>query len=199
MTVLFFITGCQTANEDQTTVQSRNNYYNLQTDANNRTTNGDRANNMYGYSRYQKAQVDQEGIQKANSLVNRQRLSDGVTRLTLSNDDVEEAATLVTDEHVLVAYTTKSANRDYVADKVKRSAISVVPRFYDVYISDDHRMFQAIERFQGLQSTNGAIENTMEQTIERFKHSPQGEYNEDTDSNMNIMRQKHQKLKRLNE
>ncbi|WP_233443848.1 YhcN/YlaJ family sporulation lipoprotein [Halalkalibacterium halodurans] len=197
---LCFTVGCRAPEVGQPEVNSRNSYYNQQVDGEgyNVLNQGDRTDAgplALGYRRYERVQVHQEnGQQTVTPVIDRDRLADGITRLVLTNETVDEAATLVTDEHILVTYTTNADNRDYVADQVKRTALSVAPRYYDVYISDDHEHFQDIERFQGLQSNSPNIENTIEQTIEKMKQSPQGWYEGDKDDNMDYMKKKHQRL-----
>ncbi|GAE33265.1 YhcN/YlaJ family sporulation lipoprotein [Halalkalibacter akibai] len=115
--------------------------------------------------------------------------------MVLTNDVVSEAGTLVTDKYVLVAYDAQADNREFVADQVKRSALSIVPRYYEVYITDDPEHFDEIERFQNLTSEAPNMDGSLEQTIEEMTLlSPQGEYNERTDDNINIMQEKQRRL-----
>ncbi len=148
----------------------------------------------YGYSRIQRQDVQQDDRQQLYPVIDRNRLSEGITRLVLTNPTVEEAATLVTDKYVLVAYNGDRENRELVADQVKRSAISIAPRYLDVFITDNHDHFDEIERFKGQSSTDPAYERTIEQTIQEMKQSPQGKYDEETDHDLKIMSQKHQRL-----
>lgn len=61
--------------------------------------------------------------------------------------------TLVTDEEVLVVYDTNAKDRTETADQVKRTAMSVVPRYYHVYVSDDYQtLAQDVENFATVKS-----------------------------------------------
>ncbi|WEG16442.1 YhcN/YlaJ family sporulation lipoprotein [Alkalihalophilus pseudofirmus] len=198
---LMLMTGCQmndvgqqsmqrTANPNYGPMQTNHGYYPMGMGQQNQNNDY----NHYGYTRYQKQQVEANGRQQSTPMFDRTELSDTVTRMVLTNETVSEAATLVTDKYVLVAYDCDTNDRDYVADQVKRSAISVVPRYYEVYITDDHSHFEDIERFQDGSTTAGNLDGTLKQTIQEMRQSPQGAYNEDTDDNMNVMEKKQQKL-----
>jgi hypothetical protein len=101
-------------------------------------------------------------------------LADAISKLSILVPEVDEVATLVTDKQVLVAYQTTSKNRFQTADQVKKTAMSVVPRFFHVYVSDDPRMISSIERFGGLSSTTEGIQGVLEHTVEEMLLSPQG-------------------------
>ncbi|MDV2684146.1 YhcN/YlaJ family sporulation lipoprotein [Alkalihalophilus lindianensis] len=197
---LMLMTGCQmndvgqqslqrTSNPNYGPMQTNQGYYPMGMGQNQSTEY-----NSYGYTRYQKEQVEANGKQQSTPMFDRTELADTVSRMVLTNETVSEAATLVTDKYVLVAYDCDTNDRDYVADQVKRSAISVVPRYYEVYITDDHEHFAEIERFQNGSTTAGNQEGSLKQTIQEMRQSPQGAYNESTDDNMNVMEQKQKKL-----
>ncbi|MCK0472735.1 YhcN/YlaJ family sporulation lipoprotein [Halalkalibacter sp. APA_J-10(15)] len=179
---LLIFSGCHLADDPQTMQRVQMDreitQQNHGTQPYNRMSVGDF--NDYSYVRYNKHDVEPNGQQQEIIYVNREKLSDSITRLVLTNNDVEEAATLVTDQYALVAYTSTSEDRELTADQVKRSAISIVPHYYDVYISDNEHHFDEIERFQGL-SANSNVQDSIEQTIELFKQSPQGNYDEEAD------------------
>ncbi|WP_100373937.1 YhcN/YlaJ family sporulation lipoprotein [Bacillus sp. FJAT-45037] len=199
---MMLMTGCQTydagqqsnmrtSNSTNGPMQQNYGYYPMGTG-----TSDDSSYNNYGYTRYQQEQVESNGRQQIAPMYDRNELADTVSRMVLSNETVSEAATLVTDKYVLVAYDSKTDDRDYVADQVKRSALSVVPRYYEVYITDDHDHFEEIERFQNGSTTAGNNEGTLKATIQEMRQTPQGSYDEDEDNNMNIMKHKQQELKR---
>lgn len=75
---------------------------------------------------------------------------------------------------MFVVYKTDSTNRFETADQVKKTAISVVPRYYHVYVSDNPRMFQDIERFGRLDANSRNIDQILQQTIKEMLKSPQG-------------------------
>ncbi|MDT8858648.1 YhcN/YlaJ family sporulation lipoprotein [Alkalihalobacillus sp. MEB130] len=196
LATMMLVTGCQLPEQGQT-LQRTSNYDSHQPNGGYSPINQVNATddyNHFGYSRYERELV-MRGNQEVIPVIDRERLSDAVTRMVLTNDVISEAGTLVTDKYVLVAYDAQADNREYVADQVKRSALSIVPRYYEVYISDNHDHFDEIERFQHLTSATSDIERTIEQTIQMMQlESPQGQYNENTDDNINIMQSKQRRL-----
>ena len=52
--------------------------------------------------------------------------------------------------------------------------MSIVPRYYHVYVSDDKTMAQDIENFAQLEPDSEGIDYTINQTIKRMLKSPQG-------------------------
>ncbi|GAE27632.1 lipoprotein [Halalkalibacter wakoensis JCM 9140] len=196
LATMMLITGCQLPEQGQT-LQRTSNYDSHQPNGGYYPINQVNETDEYahfGYTRYERELV-MRGNQDVIPVIDRGRLSDAVTRMVLTNDVISEAGALVTDKYVLVVYDAQADNREYIADQVKRSALSVVPRYYDVYISDDHDLFDEIERFQHLTSATSDIERTIEQTIEEMtQQSPQGEYNENTDDDVNIMQSKQRRL-----
>lgn len=182
LTTILLLSSCQVADDPQSMQRAQMNreitQENHATQPFNRMDVGNF--NDYSFVRYTKQDVEPNGQQQEINYVNREKLSDSITRLVLTNDDVEEAATLVTDQYVLVAYVSSSDNRELIADQVKRSALSIAPHYYDVYISDNENHFDEIERFRGLNAHSNS-EDAIEQTIEMFKQSPQGPNSEEID------------------
>lgn len=190
---MLLLTGCQMTDEGQPEIQSLANSHSTKLHPMTQM-NQDGSFSNYGYNRYQREQVENQHF---TPTFDRNQLADGVTRMVLNNKTVDEAATLVTDKYVLVAYDTPSDSREYVADQVKRSVLSIVPRYYHVYLTDNHAHFQDIERFQNLSPAAPHVDETIEQTIQEMqKDSPQGEYNERTDDHLKIMQQKQKQLKK---
>ncbi|WP_227937458.1 YhcN/YlaJ family sporulation lipoprotein [Alkalihalobacillus deserti] len=194
---MMLVTGCQMPEQGQS-LQRTSNYDSHQPNGGHypiNQVNQTQSYTHYGYQRYDRDHVNNNGHQDVIPAVDRSLLADSVTRLVLTNDVVNEAGTLVTDKYVLVTYDTQADNREYVADQVKRSALSIVPRYYEVYISDEPNHFDEIERFQHMTSGATGMEGTLDQTIkEMTQSSPQGQYNEETDDNLKIMQQKQRRL-----
>ncbi|WP_100405321.1 YhcN/YlaJ family sporulation lipoprotein [Bacillus solitudinis] len=193
-----FVTGCQLNAGEQPT--------NLQKTANHQEQMATRSYyqiaqedelaeyNHYGFSRFQKQQV-QATNNKEYPVIDRSQLADGITRLVLTNPTVEEAATLITDEYVLVAYQSDDDNRALVADQVKRTAVSITPGYYHVFITDEYRLFDELERFEDVTPTSPAYERTIEQMIQEMTQSPQGWYDDEADDNQEIMNEKQRQLR----
>ncbi|MFC0559482.1 YhcN/YlaJ family sporulation lipoprotein [Halalkalibacter alkalisediminis] len=194
---MMLVAGCQMPEQGQS-LQRTANYDSHQPNGGyypiNRV-NQTQSYNHYGYQRYDREHVNNNGRQNVIPAVDRSLLADSVTRLVLTNDVVSEAGALVTDKYVLVAYDAQADNRESVADQVKRSALSIVPRYYEVYISDNPDHFDEIERFQHMTTGSADMEGALTQTInEMTQASPQGQYNEETDDNIQIMQQKQRRL-----
>ena len=130
----------------------------------------------FGFTRSDNATINGRKVSTDNTeaTVDREQLSDLITRLSLSIPNVQDVSTLVTDEEVLVVYETDTKSRMDTADQVKRTAMSIVPRYYHVYVSDDKTMAQDIENFAQLEPDSEGIDYTINKTIKRMLKSPQG-------------------------
>jgi hypothetical protein len=128
----------------------------------------------FGYVRHQKSPVP--GDQQLNEMpaLDREQVADIISKMVVLIPNVNDVGTLVTDEEVLVAYTTDSEDRFETADQVKKTAISVVPRYFHVYVSDDPMMIDEVERYGQLDSNSRDIDRIMDTTIKDMLHSPQG-------------------------
>ena len=92
----------------------------------------------YGFVRHQKSPVQgDQGGTKHYSALDREQVANIISQLSTDIPNVNDVATLVTDQEVLIAYSTDTKNRNQTADQVKRTAMSVVPRFYHVYVTDE--------------------------------------------------------------
>ncbi|UOE75907.1 YhcN/YlaJ family sporulation lipoprotein [Parageobacillus thermoglucosidasius] len=176
------LAGCaQTAQDNNTDVYKRSGNTINVTDRNdlyneNGVPNGDdtRMDN-FGYVRHQKSPVPSDANLYNNMpTFNRERAADLISKLCTQLPNVNDAATLVTDEEVLIVYDTDTKNRHQTADQVKKTALSVVPRYYHVYVADDPRLMKDIERFGRLDSNSRNIDQIIDTTIQRMLKYPQG-------------------------
>jgi hypothetical protein len=152
-------------------VTDRNDLYNVEGVPNG---NDSRLNN-FGYVRHQKSPIMGDRTSYgALPTLNRERVADLISKLCVQLPNVNDAATLVTDEEVLIAYDTDTKNRLETADQVKKTALSVVPRYYHVYVADDPRMIKEIERFGRLDSNSQNIDQILDTTIKDMLKYPQG-------------------------
>ena len=103
-----------------------------------------------------------------------QALSDIITRVELSLPDIYDVGTLVTDQYVLIAYKTTNDNRVEAAEQVKRTALSVVPNYYKVYVSDERFAQTDIANFKNLDVSTPRVHQWLENLIKQMKQSPQG-------------------------
>ncbi|WP_171016610.1 YhcN/YlaJ family sporulation lipoprotein [Pseudalkalibacillus caeni] len=106
--------------------------------------------------------------------LNRDRMADMISKLSLMNPHVNDSAVLVTDEEVLIGYKHNSDNRNETADQVKKSALSVVPRYYHVYVSDENDIIPQIERYSKASTVQDGIDEQINALIKTMKKSPQG-------------------------
>ncbi|MDF4756522.1 YhcN/YlaJ family sporulation lipoprotein, partial [Vibrio parahaemolyticus] len=79
-----------------------------------------------GYSSKQKHEVSNKQV----GAINREKVAEMITSMTVKLPDVTNAATLVTDDEVFVVYRANTTDAKLVADQVYRAALSIVPRYY---------------------------------------------------------------------
>lgn len=130
----------------------------------------------FGYVRQQKSPLpgDNRIYDQHIGLIDREEVADAISKLCITLPNINEAATLVTDEEVLIAYDTDSENRFEAADMVKKTALSLVPRWYHVYVSDNPRMMNDISRFGRLDANSGRVDSIINGTIQEMLKDPQG-------------------------
>lgn len=132
-------------------------------------------NNNYGFVRHQKSPV--MGDNTANhhyTALNREQLANIISKYCTNIPNVNDVATLVTDQEVLIAYHTDAKNRNLAADQVKRTAMSVVPRYYHVYVTDNKALMRDVQSLANLDSTSRNARNSVNHLITQMKKSPQG-------------------------
>lgn len=132
--------------------------------------------NNYGYVRHQKSPI--LGDMNSNNYytaINREQLANIISTYSSDIPNVHDVATLVTDQEVLIAYVTDSNNRNLTADQVKKTAMSVVPRYYHVYVTDNKPLMKDVESLSHLDSTNRNARSLVKNLITTMKKSPQGQ------------------------
>lgn len=151
----------------------------------------DHYTNRYGYVRYDKEQLNMDEEEQQIPVMNREYVANMITRTLLKMEQIGEAATLVTDEHTLIAYDISESDydREEIADMVKKTAVSFLPAYYEIYISDAPNAYQDLQSLSNNTSVEEDSRQTIEQIIERFKQSPQGEptYGDDRQDSTNRM------------
>ncbi|AIM16076.1 MULTISPECIES: YhcN/YlaJ family sporulation lipoprotein [Neobacillus] len=131
--------------------------------------------NQYGYVRNQKSPLMNDNTANNNDTgLDREQLANIISKLAAEIPNVNDVAALVTDQEVLVAYQTDTKNRELTADQVKRTALSVVPRYYHVYVSDNKAHIRDIENLANFTSTSKKAREQVNAVIKRMKTSPQG-------------------------
>ncbi|RKQ29606.1 YhcN/YlaJ family sporulation lipoprotein [Oceanobacillus halophilus] len=129
-------------------------------------------NQQLGYVKYSKNDLDENMEQEAK--IDRPEMAEMITRTILRNDGFEEVATLVTDQEVLIAYEESDKNETgRTAEIAKKTAESMMPSFYEIYVSKNSTLMQDIQSLHN-STTNRNYDNLIEQLIKEMKKSPQG-------------------------
>ncbi|WP_282172961.1 YhcN/YlaJ family sporulation lipoprotein [Cytobacillus firmus] len=136
-------------------------------------------NNMgedFGYVRHQKSPIMGDNVSADHyAAIDREQVADIIGKYCTEVPNVDDISTLVTDEEVLIVYNTDTKNRNQTADQVKKMAMSVVPRWYHVYVSDDTSLRRNVENYATVDSDGRNAENGINQLIKQMLKSPQGE------------------------
>ncbi|MFC7370879.1 YhcN/YlaJ family sporulation lipoprotein [Fictibacillus iocasae] len=140
----------------------------------------------FGYMRHKEG----DKVKTGNSVpyLNRQKLADMISDMSLQLPGIKDVGTYVTDEEVLIAYRTTNKDRNAAADQIKMTAFAVVPRYYHVYVSDEKGMIDKIEQYQALNNDTENIEGIIDELIAQMKQAPQGKkwnYGENENGEMN--------------
>ena len=174
------LTGCtkDTGNQDVyeesgNTINVNNKRHELYNEGASRGVRNDSHN--YGFVRHQKSPI--MGDNTANNhyaALNREQVANIISKYSTGIPNVHDVATLVTDQEVLIAYHTDAKNRNLAADQVKRTAMSVVPRYYHVYVTDDKSLMRDVENLASLDSNGRHSRSQVNHVIKLMKKSPQG-------------------------
>lgn len=146
-------------------------------------------NKRFGYVRHKRSGVMGAENQQEYT-INREQLANMISRLCVQVPKVDDVSTLVTDGEVLIVYETDADDKKATADQVKKTAMSAVPGWYNIHVSDDPTFRQTIENFATLNTNRRDINQIIDNVIEQMQSSPQGsdrtEGHEATDNNSNI-------------
>ncbi|WP_077624940.1 YhcN/YlaJ family sporulation lipoprotein [Sediminibacillus massiliensis] len=147
--------------------------------------------NRLGYVRYKQDEMNMDQENQQMVTIDRKKMADTITRMLLRHGDFEEAATLVTDEEVLISYSKpEDMDREKAASIAKKTAMSVMPGYFHIYVSDDPTSFRQIQSLKNSTTTDREYDNTLESIISDMKNSPQGDDWKGADGeNMNINHQ----------
>jgi hypothetical protein len=134
-------------------------------------------NDKLGYVHYTRSELDTDNAPRSPILtLDRNAVANMITKTIMQNEGFEEVATLVTDEEVLIAYKkTDDMDQNRAADIAKSSAMSVTPRYFDIYVSDDDLLIKDIHSLHRSSTKNKNYDNTIDQIINEMKKAPQGD------------------------
>lgn len=137
--------------------------------------NGNNKSENFGYVRHQKSPVMGENVAyRQYDALDREQIANTISKLCTNIPHVDDISTLVTDEEVLIVYHTDSNNRLETADQVKKSAMSVVPRWYNVFVSDNTNLRANVESYATVDSNSRNARIGIDKLIKEMKKSPQG-------------------------
>lgn len=137
--------------------------------------NDPRETSRLGFVNYTKDEFDQDPDRNRVVTMDRNEMADIIAKMVLRHETFDEVATLVTDEEVLIAYDKNDVlEKEEAADVAKKSAESVMPRYFDIYVSDNDVLIRDIESLHNSTTTDPDYENTIERIISEMKKSPQG-------------------------
>ncbi|WP_260471930.1 YhcN/YlaJ family sporulation lipoprotein [Bacillus sp. HMF5848] len=196
LTIPLSLSACGNANlNDNTSMQHDGGYtkVNYKNEHEEQNVYADDDKVRFGYVRSQKSPVETTRNKEGLKAIDTEHTASVISELVTQLPNVNDASVLVTDEEALIAYDANTNNRYETADQVKKTAMSVVPRYYHVYVSDNPLMMRDIEGFSNLSSNTENIEQVLQNTIRMMLASPQGrdmsesenENGEDKDDMMN--------------
>ncbi|MFX3625702.1 MAG: YhcN/YlaJ family sporulation lipoprotein [Ectobacillus sp.] len=139
-----------------------------------------------GYSRQQKRNTTNAANHVA--YVNRENLANIITDMEVRLPDVTDAATMVTDDEVFVVYRANTTNPQLVADQVQKTALSVVPRYYHVYVSNDQKLITQMEGLKSGRLNDKEYAQTIDMLVREMKKNPH--INNTQDDTMNNLMKK---------
>nr|WP_160838494.1 YhcN/YlaJ family sporulation lipoprotein [Halobacillus litoralis] len=140
-----------------------------------------------GYVRFEKSQLDQDEERNRQIKVNREQMADMISRMILRYDQFDDVATAVTDNEVLVAYKrADDTDRGTAADMVQKTAYSLVPSFYHVYVSDNPASFGDVQSLSNSTVYDEGYNSTISSIIKKMKQSPQGKVDETNPNQPNV-------------
>jgi hypothetical protein len=125
-----------------------------------------------GYSRKQKSDITRANDTSHIAYVNRENLASIITDMEVKLPDVTDAATLVTDDEIFVVYRANTTDPKLVADQVKKTALSVVPSYYHVYVSTETKLMSQIEGLKSGRLNDREYTQTIDMLINEMKKNP---------------------------
>ena len=128
----------------------------------------------FGYVRHSRNPNGSESPDDHYAALDREQVANIISKLSTDVPNVDDVSTLVTGRDVLIVYNTDTNDRNLTADQVKRTAFSVVPRWYRVYVSDNTALRQNIKNFANQDVNSRDINTLVDGVIKEMKKSPQG-------------------------
>lgn len=128
-----------------------------------------------GFVKYTRDEVAMDDNQGQAITFDRNAVADMITRTILTNEGFHEVATLVTDEEVLIAYEKEDTmEQSYAADIARKTAESVMPRYYEIYVTDNASLMSEIGSLRFSSSGDPNYETSVEQIVNEMQKTSQG-------------------------
>lgn len=173
--MLLVITGCDTTNNTLNEREQRVNELNPNREELQAPGN-EELNDQLGYVHYTQEQFEQNRDDDRVVTMDRNEMASMITSIILRNEDFEQVATLVTGDEVLIAYEIdEGTDENNAAEIARKTAESVMPRFYDIVVSDNPSLIPDIQSLHISRTTNPNYQNTIDKIIEEMESSPQGD------------------------
>ncbi|GIN19825.1 MAG TPA: sporulation protein [Bacillus bacterium] len=143
--------------------------------------------NNYGFVREVKSPVPGKTADfERNDTIDREKTARTISKMTVALPNVLDSSVVVTDSEVLISYKlseTDDKTRFETADQVKKTAMSAVPRWYHVYVTDDPALRQYVENIGSIDPYTANKNKAVRDTIRMMKESsPQGRKMSDTEN-----------------
>jgi hypothetical protein len=173
--LLLFVTGCDRTNQTLDEREQRVNELNPNREENLSPEN-EEMNDQLGYVHYTQEQFEQNQDEGREVTLDRNKMASMITSIILQNEDFAQVATLVADDEVLIAYEIEGeTDENNAAEIARKTAESVMPRYFDIYVSDNPSLIPDIQSLHISETTRPNYQNTIDKIIEEMEHSPQGD------------------------
>lgn len=135
--------------------------------------------------------------------MDREKTAHMISTMTVGLPNVIDSSVVVTDQEVLIAYAVSDKGkkaRFETADQVKKTAMSAIPRWYHVYVTDDPTLRQDVENIASMNTTFTQKDRTVKNTVMRMlESSPQGrKMNDGENANGETINETNKKLEKTN-
>ncbi|WP_164216575.1 YhcN/YlaJ family sporulation lipoprotein [Virgibacillus sp. YIM 98842] len=173
--MLFIIAGCDRTNNTLDEREQRVNELNPEREE-HQTPGDQEINDQLGYVHYTQEQFDRNQDDDRVVTMDRNEMASMITRIILRNEAFNQVATLVTGDEVLIAYEIDDGmDENNAAEIARKTAESVMPRYFDIVVSDNPSLIPDIQSLHISETTRPNYQNTIDKIVEEMKTSPQGD------------------------
>jgi hypothetical protein len=136
----------------------------------------------YGYDEHsaRDAEVIQQGY-GAQSYIDRQVLADSLSQIVVGLQNVDHAAVIITDDECIIGYQGAQNNQN-LQEQVEKAGLSITPRWFKVYATDNIQLVQSIRDIssqQGNQHREDQLEQHVQSIIQQLG-GPKESWEQDT-------------------